>query len=75
MTGSGTLYQNENNSPNTLFRDLRADWQSLRLKVASFSLFANCQQVAATSDHAAGAGPSQDRLSGQACCETSRFHR
>lgn len=44
--GSGHLWQTWNNSENTLFRDLPADWQSLRLKVASFSPSANYQQLA-----------------------------
>ncbi len=43
--GSGEIWQTVNNSQNTLFRALPADWTSIRLKIASFNPIANYQQV------------------------------
>ncbi len=43
--GPGELWQSANNSQNTPFRDLPADWTSIRLKIAAFDPRANYQQV------------------------------
>jgi regulation of enolase protein 1 (concanavalin A-like superfamily) len=43
--GSGEIYGTSNNSQNTLFRGLPANWKSIRLKVAAFNPTANYQQV------------------------------
>jgi regulation of enolase protein 1 (concanavalin A-like superfamily) len=43
--GSGEIYGISNNSQNTLFRALPANWTSIRLKVASFNPTSNYQQV------------------------------
>jgi regulation of enolase protein 1 (concanavalin A-like superfamily) len=43
--GSGEIYGISNNSQNTLFRALPANWTSIRLKVASFNPTSNFQQV------------------------------
>jgi len=42
---SGDLWTGANNTRNTLFRDLPADWKSIRLKLASFPPSANYQQA------------------------------
>ena len=41
----GICGKSSNNTRNTLFRDLPADWKSIRLKLASFSPSANYQQA------------------------------
>lgn len=43
--GPGEDYGTSNNSQNTLFRGLPANWTSVRLRVASFNPTANYQQV------------------------------
>ena len=43
--GPGDLWQLENASKNTLFRNLVTDWVSIRLRVANFNPTANYQEV------------------------------
>src|SRR3990170_8990718 len=41
----GDLWSNQNNTRNTIFRDLPSNWQSLRLKIAAFAPTRNYQQA------------------------------